>query len=689
MSLAEMVREVFAPEGVLARADAHFTPREGQSAMAVAVAETLQQGGALVVEAGTGVGKTYAYLVPALLSGERVLLSTATKALQDQLFARDLPRLAQVLGVPVRTALLKGRASYLCLHRMAQARQDPSAHDRGVAWVLAKVEDWSRGTRSGDLAELTGLDERSPVIPLVTSTRENCLGAQCPRFRECHVYLARREALAADIVVINHHLFFADVAVRESGMAELLPSVRVVVFDEAHQINETGVQFLGTQLSTGQLMDFGRDLLAVGLQHARGLADWSGLSRALERAVQDWRLVVGDARGAARLRWNGEAPDGVPGDAWQSALRAVALACAQAQEALDTVSETAPDFERLYERGSGLLARLARFAGPANPDAVRWAELGATQLRLIESPLDIAEAMYTRLLATPTETQEADGWPVEHAAGPGKAWIFTSATLGDDEALTWFTERAGLQDARILRVASPFDYAAQAALYVPRHLPTPADPAHSLALADWLGAAVEQLGGRTLVLTTTLKALRTIGDALRQRFDASGAVDVLVQGEWPKRRLMERFREGSEQGRPGCVLVASATFWEGFDVPGDALQLVVIDKLPFPPPGDPLVDARTQRIEQAGGKAFTAYALPEAAVALKQGAGRLIRHETDRGILVVGDTRLVAKGYGKRLLAALPPMRRLETEEEWGNALQALVDLSWGMARGDGSSLKQ
>jgi len=675
MALAETVREVFAPGGVLARADAHFTPREGQTEMAVAVARTVEEGGALVVEAGTGVGKTYAYLVPALLSGERVLLSTATKALQDQLFARDLPRLAETLGVPVRMALLKGRASYLCLHRMEQARQDAAAQDRGVARVLAKVEDWSRGTRAGDLAELAGLDERSPVIPLVTSTRENCLGSQCPRFRECHVHLARREALAADIVVINHHLFFADVAVRESGMAELLPSVRVVVFDEAHQINETGVQFLGTQLSTGQLQDFGRDLLAVGLQRARGLADWAALARSLEHAVQDLRLAAGDPRGTGRLRWIGEAPEGVYGEAWYVALRGVALACAQAQEALDTVSEIAPDFERLYERGSDLLARLARFSGAANPDAVRWLDVGA-QLRLIESPLDIAEAMRTRLLAAPAEAPEADGWPAEHAAGPGRAWIFTSATLGDDEALTWFTERAGLQDACVLRVASPFDYAAQAALHVPRHLPMPADPAHSPTLAQWVGAAAEQLGGRTLVLTTTLKALRTIGDILRKRFDASGALEVLVQGEWPKRRLMERFREGADHGQPGCILVASATFWEGFDVPGDALQLVVIDKLPFPPPGDPLVEARTQRIEQSGGKAFKSYALPEAAVALKQGAGRLIRRETDRGILVVGDTRLVTMGYGKRLLAALPPMRRLESAEEFQAALEALTRTS-------------
>lgn len=675
MALVDMVSEVFASGGVLQRADTHFQPREGQTQMACAVARTIEAGGALVVEAGTGVGKTFSYLVPALLSGERVLLSTATKALQDQLFARDLPWLVDTLGMPVRMALLKGRSSYLCLYRMELARQDLQAQDRGVARVLAKVEGWSHHTQSGDLAELTGLDDRSPVIPLVTSTRENCLGSQCSRFRECHVHKARREALAADIVVINHHLFFADVAVRESGMAELLPTVRVVVFDEAHQINETGVQFLGTQLSTGQVMDFSRDLLAAGLQHARGLADWVGLSRLVELSARDLRLVVGAAPGGAKLRWTDETPEGIPECDWRDALRSVALACVQAQEALDTVSEIAPDFVRLYERGSELLARLARFSAPADSEGVRWVDVGA-QLRLVASPLDIADAMRTRLLAAPaeaSENEEGDGWPEAPAAGPGRAWIFTSATLGDDERLSWFTERAGLQEAEILRVTSPFDYPAQAALYVPRQLPAPADPAHSPALAQWVGDAAERLGGRTLVLTTTLKALRTVGEALQKRFASSGALEVLVQGEWPKRRLMERFREGAGHGQPGCVLVASATFWEGFDVPGDALQLVVIDKLPFPPPGDPLVEARTQRIEKAGGKAFKAYALPEAAVALKQGAGRLIRRESDRGILVVGDNRLVTMGYGKRLLAALPPMRRLESEEAFGEALQVLL----------------
>ncbi|TFZ08478.1 ATP-dependent DNA helicase [Ramlibacter humi] len=668
MTLTEAVRGAFAADGALPRAAEAFRPRDGQTEMALAVADAIETGGALVVEAGTGVGKTFSYLVPALLSGERVLVSTATKTLQDQLFGRDLPRLVEALGVPVRTALLKGRASYLCLHRMEQARRDPGV-DRAATVTLARIEQWSQATRTGDLAEMPGLDERSPVLPLVTSTRENCLGSQCPRFRECHVNHARREALAADVVVVNHHLFFADLAVRESGMAELLPTVKVAVFDEAHQLNETGVQFLGRQLGTGQLIDFARDLLAAGLQLARGLADWSGLAGSLDRAGRELRLVVGRSTAGSRLRWTAQAPEGVPPQPWEEALDDLRAACEDAMDALSTVSEIAPDFVRLHERAAGIAERAARFAGPAEPGAVRWVDVG-TQLRLVESPLDIAHAVRTRLLGM--KDDEDDGAQDEQLTG-GRAWIFTSATLGDDARLSWFTEPCGLSSAQVLRVGSPFDYPSQASLYLPANLPKPADPGHSLAVSRLAGQAAQHLGGRTMVLTTTLRALRAIGEDLQRRFDGSRDIEVLVQGQWPKRRLIERFREGSAGGAPGCLLVASASFWEGVDVPGDALELVVIDKLPFPPPGDPLVEARSQRLEAQGRSPFNDYFVPEAAVALKQGAGRLIRRESDRGVLVVCDTRLATMGYGRRLLAALPPMRRLRSGEEFEAALDALA----------------
>ena len=672
--LQPMVREAFAPGGVLSRAADHFLPREGQTDMAMAVARTIEHGGVLVVEAGTGVGKTFSYLVPALLSGERVLLSTATKTLQDQLYGRDLPRLVQALGLPVRTALLKGRGSYLCLHRMELARHEQALPDRSMVRTLAKVEEWSQVTRTGDLAELPGLDERSPVIPFVTSTRDNCLGSQCPKFRACHVNLARREALAADVVVINHHLFFADLAVRESGMAELLPSVRVAIFDEAHQLNETGVQFLGAQLTTGQVLDFARDMLAAGLQLARGLVDWQQVVSAVEMSARELRLVVGKSWPGAKLRWTGAAPENIDAGPWSQALEDVHEACSQAMKALDTVSEIAPDFARLRERASDFAGKAEKFTRKCEPGSVRWVDVGQ-QLRLMESPLDIAEAVQTRMLNRKPDAADGEGH-AEEVDDSRKAWIFTSATLGDDPQLRWFTEPCGLTEADILRVGSPFDYARQAAVHVPRQMVKPNDPAHSAQVAELAGNAVQRLGGRTMVLTTTLRALRAIGDALQQRFEGSGAVEVLVQGQWPKRRLMERFRQGDEGDRPGCVLVASASFWEGVDIPGDALQLVVIDKLPFPPPGDPLVEARSQRLEAMGRSPFNDYFVPEAAVSLKQGAGRLIRRESDSGILVVCDTRLASMGYGKRLLAALPPMRQLKTTDEFMAAVDGLAETS-------------
>ena len=658
MNLESQVLEAFASEGVLSRATDHFVPRSGQTEMALAVARAIEGAYPLVVEAGTGIGKTFSYLVPALLSGERVLLSTATKALQDQLFGRDLPALVKALGVPVSTALLKGRGSYLCLHRMEMARHDAAFPERSSLRALAKVEEWARVTRTGDLAELPGLDERSPVIPWVTSTRENCLGAPCPRFRACHVNHARREALAADVVVINHHLFFADLAVRESGVAELLPTVRIAIFDEAHQLNETGVQFLGKNLSTGQLLDFSRDMLGAGLQLARGLLDWQALAGKTEHAARELRLRVGKAYPGSKLRWTEPAPEGLDSDAWATALAAVCTSLAQACEALGTAGEIAPDFVRLHERAVELAERTQAFTRPPGPGGVRWLDIGA-QLRLVESPMDIAQTIQAKVFA-------------DDKAG-AKSWVFTSATLGDDEPLSWFTQPCGLTEAEVLRVGSPFDYARQAAFYLPRDFPKPGDPRHTAAVAASAADWARRLGGRTMVLTTTLRALRAIGEALQAAFENSTEIEVLVQGAMPKRALIERFRQGDAQGGRGCVLVASASFWEGIDVPGDALQLVIIDKLPFPPPNDPMVEAKSRLLESEGKSAFNDFFLPEAAVALKQGAGRLIRRETDQGVLVVCDTRLVSMGYGKRLLRALPAMQRLASEEALNDRLDQLT----------------
>lgn len=657
MILSEAVAEALEAGGPLARSIDGFAPRQGQRAMALAVAQNLEQGGVLVVEAGTGIGKTFAYLLPALLSGGRTLLSTATKALQDQLFGRDIPQLLSALGLPSRVALLKGRASYVCLNRLQQARHVGLLPRAADLHILAQVEQWAQGTRSGDLAELSVLEEQSAVIPLVTSTRDNCTGAKCPQFQRCHVYQARREAMAADVVVINHHLFFADWNIRESGVAELLPTVNAVVFDEAHQLNEIGIQFLGRQLGTGQLLAWGRDLVTVGLLHARGFADWQDLAMRLEGALAEWQLVCqAPAELQTRLRWVGEAPQGIGPAHWRQALVRVEEALSAANAAVASVAEAAQELAALHARSQELVQRLAHFIQAPPEGGVRWIECGL-RLRMLESPLTIAEALRERL------AQRADA-----TAGP--SWVFTSATLGHDAGLASFVATHGLDGAQVLQLASPFDYERQARLYIPAAFPKPSDPRHSDQVAELVAQAAGTLGGRTLVLTTTLRAMRRIVQVLRTRLPEDGAVQVLLQGEASKRELLARF---TGEASVGYILVATGAFWEGVDVPGDALQMVVIDKIPFAPPDDPVVEARCLRLEAEGKSPFTHYQLPQAAMALKQGVGRLIRRETDRGVLVICDVRLQQMGYGRSLLACLPVMPRLRQEGEFHQALLALT----------------
>ena len=633
--LVAAVAQAFAIDGPIARHEKGFVPRQAQDEMAARIAQALDAREALVVEAGTGVGKTFAYLVPLLLSGRRALVSTATKSLQDQLFLRDLPRLRDALGLPVRMALLKGRGSYLCRWRLQDAEHTAHLPDRFAVRALHRVAQWAQSTRSGDMAEIDGLDDRSPVIPLVTSTRDNCLGTECPEYRACHVMHARRDAMAADLVVVNHHLFFADMALRDSGVAELLPTVDVAVFDEAHQLVEAGVQFLGTQLATGQAIELGRSILAAGLQHARGLQPWAELQAAIERAARELRLAcagpIHEVRGIVKRRWE-EVTDALP-----DALSPLADAALAAAESLAAVAEAAPDFAKLEQRARTLATLARHFEQEVVVGHVRWVDLSPQQARLIESPLDIREMLSEQRALSP------------------KAWIFTSATLGDDAGLSWFTASTGLEDAAKLRVGSPFDYPANARVWVPA-LPLPNAPGHPAAVGALAARCALALGGRCFVLTTTLRVLPLLADAIRA---GAPELTVLVQGSEPRRALLQRFGDGR-----GCVLVGSQSFWEGIDMPGDALQCVLIDKLPFPPPNDPLVEARVRQLREQGRDPFDDYFVAEAAVSLKQGAGRLIRTESDRGLLVLCDPRLRQMRYGRRLLAALPPMGRLTEEAE-------------------------
>ncbi|WP_245638537.1 ATP-dependent DNA helicase [Hydrogenophaga palleronii] len=665
--LQASVAAAFGADGALARAFGALHARPGQQRMAGAVASAIEAGDCLAVEAGTGVGKTFAYLVPLLLSGRRALLSTATQALQDQLHGRDIPAVARALGMPVRAALLKGRSSYVCLHRTEQALHGPASvglRDPAITATLAQVLRWASASHSGDLAELQQLDERSPLRPMISSTRENCLGGACPRHSACHVNRARSEAQRADWVVINHHLFFADQLLQESGVATLLPQAEVLVFDEAHQLNDTGIPFLGQTLGSGQLRELARDLAAQGPAWARGQRPWAHLALGLEQAA---RAVAGVPRqpGAAgmRSRWQGAAPEGVDTVAWSSAVADVAQALSACREGLRATAQAAIELERLLQRVHAQLVLWGGIVGAPGiaADAVRWMEWGegGRHWRVVSAPAD-SSALFRSLLGD--------------AASAGRSWVFSSATLGSDGTLDWFTRGLGLDalpQLRTLRVPSPFDHAAQAALYVPHELPEPGDVAHSPALADAVARWASRLGGRTLVLTTTLRAAARMAEHL-QTLVAQGRcapLQVLAQGRLSKRALLARFR-ATEQA---SVLIASAAFWEGVDLAGDVLQLLVIDKLPFPPPDDPLMQARGQRLQALGLSAFNDVFLPEAAMALKQGAGRLIRSETDRGVLVIGDRRLLTRSYGQRLLAALPDMRRLVDEADMASALDALV----------------
>jgi ATP-dependent DNA helicase DinG len=658
--LGSRTAAIFDVDGPLARSDPHYQPRPAQLELARAVCQALDQRSALVAEAGTGVGKTFAYLVPLLLSGGRALVSTATKSLQDQLFLRDLPRLVQQLGVPVHTALLKGRSSYLCRHRLLQARMSAQLPDRFAVRALARVEQWAQATRSGDLAEMDGLDERSPVIPLVTSTRDNCLGTDCPEFRNCHVVHARREAMAADLVVVNHHLFFADLALRDSGVAELLPTVDAAVFDEAHQLVDAGVQFLGQNLGTAQTLELARDLLAVGNAQARGLAPWHERAAAVEKGARDLRLVLAgdqrDVRGLRKLRWDerGDSPE------LAGALDALGAALDAAAEALQATAAIGPDFVRLHQRALALTELTERFAEPPADGRVRWIDLSPQQARMVETPLDIRDML------------------AERRAGAPRAWIFMSATLGDDDALTWFTRQTALEDATTMRVQSPFDYAEHARLWVPSRFPKPNESAHPAAVGALAARLAHALNGRTFVLTTTLRALEVVTSALQAEADLIGAsLHLLTQGTQPRRALLQQFGDGQ-----GKVLIGSHSFWEGIDMPGDALQCVLIDKLPFPPPNDPLVEARVKQLQAQGRNAFDELHVAEAAVSLKQGAGRLIRTEADHGLLVVCDPRMRQMAYGRRLQAALPPMGVLNEETEALDWLALLAGMRENAAPG-------
>jgi len=634
--LTDPIDHAFAAGGPLSCAVEAYRPRAGQVEMARAVGEAIATRGVLVAEAGTGTGKTFAYLVPALLSEAKVIVSTGTKTLQDQLFDRDIPAVRAALKVPVTVAILKGRANYVCHHHLARARAEGRFARREDAHYVHRIFAFAEASRSGDKAECTDVPEDAPVWAQVTSTRENCLGSDCAHFNACFVMQARKRALEADVVVVNHHLFFADVVLRDEGAGELLPNCNAVILDEAHQLPDTASVFFGESVSSAQLLELARDTRNEAIAGAREFKALPEAAQALERAARELRLQCGDAQGRVPAKAVEREP------AFGEAVEAVAAQLAVLGELMESQAQRSAGLANCAERTAEIAARLERCRSGETQGYVRWVEVFAHSAALNATPLSVAD-IFRRQMESGT-----------------RAWVFTSATLSVGSDFSHFCGRLGLEEANTERWESPFDFERQALLYLPPRMPEPNTPEYTAAVVRTALPVIAAAGGRAFCLFTSLRAMREARGLLRELFAEAGlAFPLLVQGEGSRSELLERFRELGN-----AVLVGSHSFWEGVDVRGDALSLVVIDRIPFAPPDDPVLAARIEAIEHAGGSGFLDFQLPQAAITLKQGVGRLIRDETDRGVMMLCDPRLTSRGYGRRILGSLPPMRRTRLPEE-------------------------
>ena len=682
--LAEASRSALSEGGELASRIDAFAPRAAQQDLSAAIAETFESRGTLIAEAGTGTGKTFAYLVPALLSGMKTIISTGTRALQDQLYHRDLPRVRDALGRGLKTALLKGRANYLCLYRLNQAKGEPKFASRDQIAQFQRIVAWSGRTRMGDLAELEALPEDSPLLAMVTSTADNCLGGECPFFGDCFVVQARQRAQAADVVVVNHHLLLADLALKQEGFGEILPGAQAFVVDEAHQLPDLASQFFGEALSARPLVELARDAIAECKDVSGALATIQGPARDLEHAVRSVRAAMdelpvrGTRRRAAEL------------EASEQAFDALDAALEHVKAALEPLRESAPGFDSCSARAQEFLSRLRRWRGeavhteagddfdmpfddpsiteneqnepPATSTAsedsgVHWYELTARGFRLSRTPLEVAGPL------------------AQHRERSHAAWVFTSATLAVGGRFDHYAAKLGLDDPRTLLAPSPFDWPRQALCYLPAGLPDPAVRHYSESLIDKLRPVLKASGGRAFILFASHRALREAAELLRD-----GPWPLFVQGDAPRPVLLERFR-ASGNG----VLLGAASFREGVDVAGEALSVVIIDKLPFAAPDDPVFEARLEAIRRNGGNPFRDEQLPQAVIALKQGAGRLIRSESDRGVLVLCDPRITSKSYGKVFLDSLPPLPKTRRVEDVV-AFFAPEPMADGYADGSGMS---
>ena len=624
------IRQVFEKGGILAEQIEGYSARTQQLEMALAIADAIENNTQLVAEAGTGTGKTFAYLVPALLTGGKVIISTGTKNLQDQLYSRDLPNVRDALKVPVTVAMLKGRANYVCHYHLNRAEQEGRFASREDAKYVHLIKTFAENSKTGDKSELNSVPENAMVWASVTSTRDNCLGSDCSFYKECFVMEARKKALAADVVVVNHHLFFADVMLRDEGIAELLPTANTVIFDEAHQLPEVAGLFFGEDVSTSQLHELAQDCTAAYLTLAKDCIALSKAIPTLEKAAKDFRLIFAyegsrlPVQKALALKGFDEAYQHM-----QSELKALA-------KVLETQAARDPLLEKCWQRSEALYDLFNRWQTAENNNLVRWVEVFTHSVQLHATPLSVAEGFGKQLNAQP------------------RAWIFTSATLAVKSDFSHYIQQMGLQDAKTGFWESPFNYQEQALLYVPLDMPDPNSPSYTACIVAAALPVLQASGGRAFMLSTSLRAMREIHALLKEAFSENGIESpLLLQGECSRTELLDRFRQLGN-----AVLVGSQSFWEGVDVRGEALSVVIIDKLPFAPPDDPVLSARVDKLNEEGKNAFMEYQLPYSVITLKQGAGRLIRDENDRGVLMICDPRLITKSYGKRIWQSLPPFKR-------------------------------
>ena len=626
MKYTDKIDHAFSKDGWLSTNIQGFRPRAVQLEMAQAVGRAVKFATPAVVEAGTGTGKTFAYLVPALLSGKKTIVSTGSKNLQDQLFNRDLPTIQKALKYKGKVALLKGRANYLCLERLDQLIAMGVAGDRSVLNDLSKVRKWHQSTKTGDLSECTTIAEDSPILPQLVSTTESCLGSDCPNYKDCHVVQARKKAMDADIVVVNHHLFCADMAVKETGFGELIPEAELVIFDEAHQLPDIASQYFGQSLTSRLLFDLCKDCNIVYRSELKDLAQLGKAADHLQKTVQDFRLLMGtdgQVRGNLRELF-----------ADQKVVNGLTKISENIDFLIEVIKKSlgrSETLDKIFERLAEVKVLLKKFGDTTVTGHCYWYEANGRSFGLHITPLTVADKFSEQM-----KTLQS-------------GWVFTSATLEVGGSFDHFCYRLGIANAEQLVLQSPFDYEQQSLLCVPRYLPD-SNKSHTLTtLGEMLKPVIEANKGRCFLLCTSYYMMRGFADYLREHTN----LNVLLQGETSKAKLLEKFVKEEHS-----VLVATQSFWEGIDVRGDDLSLVIIDKLPFTSPDEPLLKARMEDCRLQGGDPFNDIQIPEAVITLKQGVGRLIRDVTDRGVVIICDNRLVMRNYGATFLNSLPSSKR-------------------------------